>query len=216
MIRTSSMNASNKVTYTPEEYLSLGTGFNLHEENNYSDWLAFPQTTQNHFKLSRNLFHLFSDSSQKAAYQESNNEHSAHEYQVYNRTIRFEVIRDRFYSNPDIFISNHPEDLMTPLFKRYPTLIGEVSSKITDEFDRHFKLKKYFTNTTLKYYLLVAQYTLRVELYTRCNDENQWNYHNLTSLDDVVSIPDLNAQLSLRKIYQNTGLDKQKLPPLNQ
>jgi len=211
MIHAKSMNASNKVRYTPEEYLALGTGFDLRQDCNFSNWLALPNTTQNHQLLSKNLLHLF-----KGQLLNANEEEPNGGYQVFSRSIRFEVIRDRFYSNPDIFIGQHPEDIASPLFKRYPILVGEVLSKITDEYDRHFKLKKYFTNTTLQSYLLVSQYSLRVELYHRQPESQDWQYQSFYSLEDIVYIPSLDVNLSVPQIYAGTGLDKKKLPPLNQ
>ena len=214
MIRTKSMNASNKVRYTPQEYLALGADFDLRQECNFSDWLALPDTTNHHQHLSNNLLQLFKG--HLGHFDKDAVEVSENKYQVYSRTIRFEVIRDRFYSNPDLFVGQHPEDIASPLFKRYPVLVGEVLSKITDEFDRHFKLKKYFTNTTLQNYLLVSQYALRVELYHRNPDSDEWNYQTFSSLDDVVKIPSLDIELTLPQIYEGTGLGKKKLPPINQ
>ncbi|OJJ21347.1 hypothetical protein BKI52_12360 [marine bacterium AO1-C] len=206
------MNASNKVRYTPEEYLSLGADFDLRQECNFSNWLALPNTTQNHQRVSKNLLNLFKSQLLIATEEEPNDGG----YQVFSRSIRFEVIRDRFYSNPDIFIGQHPEDIASPLFKRYPILVGEVLSKITDEYDRHFKLKKYFTNTTLQTYLLASQYTRRVELYHRQPESNEWQYQSFDSLEDVIHIPSLDLDISIPQIYEGTGLDKKKLPPLNQ
>lgn len=205
------MNASNKVRYTPEEYLSLGADFDLRQECNFSDWLALPNSTKNHQQVSKNLLHLFRDQLGHVSDDEPGGG-----YQVFSRSIRFEVIRDQFYSNPDLFICQHPEDIAAPLFKRYPILVGEVMSKITDEYDRHFKLKQYFTNATLQTYLLVSQYTLRVELYHRQPNSNEWQYQSFDSLEDLVPIPALNLQFSIAQIYEGTGLDKKKLPPLNQ
>lgn len=202
------MNASNKSTYTPEEYLELKGSLDIKKEPYYSDLFLYPNSSNHHELISNNLVQLFSQHLPTP----QNETEEALAYHLYYNGVRFEAIKDRFYPSPDIFITQTPADEALIGFKKDPVMIGEVLSKMTDEFDHHFKLKKYINLPSLKYYLLVTQYTFRIELYTRYEDSDQWTYQSIDSPDSMVSIPALKFEASAQEIYQGTNITPKKFP----
>lgn len=207
------VNAANNVNLTPLEYLELKSTIDISKEHFYSDWLAVANTTTNHQLVAANLVNIFSKHLEENDAVSISGQADAAPYLLYSNGVRFEAIKDRFYPSPDLFITQYPDEDCPVGYKRAPILTVEVSSKITDEFDRHCKLKKYLQIPTLQTYLLVSQYTFRVELYTRESDSDQWDYQNFDLVDSQVSIPLIKLDTSLEEIYQNTDIVPKVFPP---
>lgn len=66
-----------------------------------------------------------------------------------------------------------------------PCLVIEVLSKSTAEFDQTDRFKFYRSLDSLQEYLLVNQYDIEVQQYTRTN-EGFWQYRAYESLEDTV------------------------------
>lgn len=82
-----------------------------------------------------------------------------------------------------------------------PTVIIEVLSPTTEEFDRGEKLKRYqLWNVTLKHCLLVSQDEPRIDLYNR-NAEGGWTFESHNGLDDRVSLSAIDCVLNLADTY---------------
>ncbi len=213
MRQTASMiNASNKL-YSPIEYLKLKGTLDLSKEHFYSDWLSVANTTKNHQLIASNLVNIFAEHLKNNEAATVTGQDDAPPYLLYSDGVRFEAIKDRFYPSPDLFITQYPDEDCPVGFKREPLLAVEVLSKITDEFDRHCKLKKYMQVPTLQVYLMVSQYTFRVELYTRSQTSAPWGYENFDALESLVSIPLINLETTVAEIYHNTGIAPKAFPP---
>lgn len=208
------VNASNKVILTPLEYLELKSTLDISKEHFYSDWLAVANTTKSHQLIASNLVNIFSEHLKNNDAASISGQTDAAPYLLYSNGVRFEAIKDRFYPSPDLFITQYPDENCPVGYKREPILAVEVLSKITDEFDRHCKFKKYLQVPTLQSYLLVSQYTFRVELYTRNQSNDQWEYQNFNLMDSEISIPLIKLNTSLEEIYKDTGIIPKSFPPV--
>lgn len=82
-----------------------------------------------------------------------------------------------------------------------PTLIIEVLSASTEQFDRAKKFTHYKSLSSLQDYVLVAQYQPVVECFTR-QDNGQWVHTLAVGLDGSIHIPSLDAALNLADIYE--------------
>jgi len=89
-----------------------------------------------------------------------------------------------------------------------PIVIFEVLSKSTEKRDRSEKAEDYFKLDSLKDYVLVSQYRVRVEHFSR-QKNNEWSLKIYESLDDTLDLKSIECTLSLKLIYL-----KLKLPPL--
>ncbi len=89
-----------------------------------------------------------------------------------------------------------------------PIVVFEVLSKSTEKRDRGDKAEDYFKLESLKDYVLVSQYRIRVEHFSR-QKNNVWTLKIYEDSDDVVEIDSIKCQISLKMIYL-----KMKITPL--
>jgi Uma2 family endonuclease len=81
-----------------------------------------------------------------------------------------------------------------------PTMLVEVLSTTTEDFDRDAKTEEYRSITSLQEYLLIAQDCRHVEHYVRQSD-NQWLFEEFNSLQDMVVLPSIDCRLALSEVY---------------
>lgn len=89
-----------------------------------------------------------------------------------------------------------------------PTIIFEVLSKSTEKRDRGDKAEDYFRLESLTDYVLVSQYRIRVEHFSR-QKNNVWTLNIYEDLQDIVELKSINTKIPLKLVYL-----KLKMPPL--
>ena len=89
-----------------------------------------------------------------------------------------------------------------------PTVVFEVLSKSTEKRDRGDKAEDYFRLESLTDYVLVSQYRIRVEHFSR-QKNNVWTLKIYEDLRDVVELKSIKTNVSLELIYF-----KLNMPPL--
>ena len=110
---------------------------------------------------------------------------------------------------PDIFIVEKSTMIKRKgyqLAEMTPSVIIEVLSESTEEFDKGEKWRCYQTIPSLKQYVLIAQDQFLVETYE--NQDGKWISNNFKGTDAVVTIAGLAIPLS--KLYQNVDFDDVK------
>ena len=103
---------------------------------------------------------------------------------------------------PDIFIVEESTIIKRKgyqLAEMTPSVIIEVLSKSTADFDRGEKWRCYKTIETLKQYVLISQDKMVVETFE--NQEGKWVYNDFKGEEAVVTIAGLEIPLSI--LYQN-------------
>lgn len=108
---------------------------------------------------------------------------------------------------PDLSIHCNQKPNRSAITYDSPTLILEVLSPSTREYDLNTKRKEYFRIPSLRHYLLIDSETPSVLLYTR--DPNQtWPKDPLSFTDPKAAIPltALKINLKLKDLYRQTGL----------
>ena len=83
-----------------------------------------------------------------------------------------------------------------------PTVVFEVASPTTEEYDRNFKSQHYRRIPSLKAYVLVAQSEPLVEYVSRQAD-GTWSHTPLKGLDAVLALEGIDVQLPLAEVYAN-------------
>lgn len=112
--------------------------------------------------------------------------------------------REAFYY-PDVMVACDPQDA-APLYKEAPCLIVEVLSPATETTDRREKLLAYRTLDSLRYYLLVAQDTRRIEIYQR-NDHDQWLYQVVEDAGGIeIACDGFQAAFTLDEVYEDVRM----------
>ncbi|MVM37066.1 hypothetical protein GO730_04315 [Spirosoma sp. HMF3257] len=89
---------------------------------------------------------------------------------------------------------------------RQPRILVEVLSKSTARNDRGFKWQKYRKMPSLWYYLLIDQYTMTVELFSRIEETTEWINTLYESPEDVIVFPRLNFEITVGAIYDGIEL----------
>jgi len=89
-----------------------------------------------------------------------------------------------------------------------PIVIFEVLSKSTEKRDRSEKAEDYFKLDSLKDYVLVSQYRVRVEHFSR-QSGNKWSLGIFENPDDTIYLESLDCRISVKLIYL-----KLNFPPL--
>jgi Uma2 family endonuclease len=92
-----------------------------------------------------------------------------------------------------------------------PTMVLEVLSPTTRQFDRFEKVEEYKTVPTLEYIVLVDPDCPQVRLFSRLPDRS-WTSTRLAGLDAELELPRIDFRLPLRALY--AGLSFQSGPTL--
>lgn len=126
---------------------------------------------------------------------------------VFSENMKVEVVRGVYMPYPDVVVACHPFDLRGDnLVIRQPRVLVEVLSKSTASTDRGFKWQRYRQMPSLWYYLLVDQYKMMVELYSRVEQTDEWIYTAYEEPEEVIVIPRLDLQLTMAAIYEGIEL----------
>jgi Uma2 family endonuclease len=82
-----------------------------------------------------------------------------------------------------------------------PTVIIEVLSPSTADFDRGFKFVAYTAIRSLKQYILIASDHASVEVFTR-EPDGLWSQAKATRLEDSLDLVTVGCRLSLADVYR--------------
>lgn len=129
---------------------------------------------------------------------------------VYPSDLRVKVEATGLYTYPDVSVVCAPPhyDGTRQDTVLNPTVIIEVLSASSENYDRGTKFQHYRTITTLSAYLLIAQHAPRVDLFARQAD-NRWLLSEYTSLDQQVLLDGIGCVLPLAAIYEEVTFDKE-------
>jgi len=128
-------------------------------------------------------------------------------YPVFSENMKVDVMQGVYMPYPDVVLTCHPFDLRGDnTVVRQPRLLIEVLSKSTASHDRGFKWLRYRRMPSLWYYMLIDQYTMTVELFSRIEETDEWIKTIYENLDDVLVLPRLNCELLFSDIYVDIEL----------
>jgi Uma2 family endonuclease len=117
--------------------------------------------------------------------------------------MKLELEKEAFYLYPDLMYTCNDNVKDQELFVKSPSIIFEVLSESTALYDREVKLKYYKKINHLQYYVLVSQKDIFVEVYSRIDDSQIWQYQTYEDLQDIIIFKSLELQLPLVTIYES-------------
>jgi Uma2 family endonuclease len=125
----------------------------------------------------------------------------------YGPDMRLNIPENTLFTYPDISIycgepESIPEDEDSVV---NPTVLIEILSPSTREYDRGGKFKLYRDIPTLQEYILVDTKTLNVEAF-RLNKSKHWELEEYTLLSETLSMPYIGVSIPLAEIYATTKL----------
>jgi Uma2 family endonuclease len=122
--------------------------------------------------------------------------------------LRVRISATRLNTYPDIVvICNEPQltdDYLDTLTN--PTVLIEVLSPSTENFDRGMKWYHYQHIESLQEYVLIAQDSPRIEHYAR-QEDGTWRFSATIGLESAVELPSLGCKIALAEVYANVTFD---------
>jgi Uma2 family endonuclease len=127
--------------------------------------------------------------------------------QPYGNSLRVHIPENTLYTYPDISI--FCRDLFdtdpNAKYATQPTVIIEILSPSTKDYDRGSKFELYRDIPTLKEYILIDSEKVHVEVY-RINSYKHWELEEYKAPDDALEIKQVGWKMLLKEIYDGTRL----------
>jgi Uma2 family endonuclease len=121
--------------------------------------------------------------------------------------LRIHIEKNTLFTYPDIsVICGEVITLNDDNFNALnPTVIIEILSQSTKNYDRGDKFKLYRDINSLKEYILIDSLSIGIEVF-RLNEHSHWELEEYKTIDELLQIPALDVALSMREIYDGTKL----------
>lgn len=181
-----------KQTCTPETYLEFE--LNSDERHEYIDGEIIPMTggTPNHNEIASIL---------NAALRMSLKGHS---YSIFVADQRLWIPEYKVYTYPDVMVIQRPIALQEGRLDTVtnPVLIAEVLSKTTKTYDKDGKFAAYRSIPSFQEYLLIDQYSLHIEMYSKA-EANKWIFSEYKNAGDRIVLSAIPFEMRLADLYEN-------------
>ena len=125
-------------------------------------------------------------------------------YSIFSSDQRLWVPQLNNYTYPDVIVAAKPIELQSGRTDTItnPLLIAEVLSKGTRAYDRDDKFAAYRTIPSFQEYLLIDQYRLRVEQYSK-TDANKWIFSEYSCAGDRLMLSSISVEILVSDLYEN-------------
>jgi Uma2 family endonuclease len=179
-----------KMRYSPEEYLAMEREAEFKSEYIDGEIIAMVGASERHNLIVTNLVIDLGTQLKKRA------------CKVYTSDMRVDIRERYLYAYPDVIVvcgeakfrCGEMDNLLNP------SLIIEVLSKTTENYDRGRKFIQYRRIESLQEYLLVAQDEPRIEQYLR-QPSNEWLLSEFNGLETTIDLSSINCRLHLAEVY---------------
>ncbi len=177
--------------YTPEEYLALEEQAEFKSEYRNGEIVPMTGGTTNHNQIALNLA-----ASIKIATKNQN-------YRVYIADVRLWIPKYRQYTYPDVMvIEGQPVYTGTSTTTvTNPSLIVEVLSKSTQNYDQGNKFLYYRSIPEFKEYILIDQYQYHIMHYMKTGD-GKWMFDEIEGESANLSLETVDFEIALTDLYE--------------
>jgi Uma2 family endonuclease len=125
----------------------------------------------------------------------------------YGSDKRLKILKNSLYTYPDISIycnaKGSADDSL--VISKEPTVLLEILSESTKDYDRGGKFKLYRDIPTLREYILVDSESIGVENF-KLNSLRHWELEEFKLMNDSLTIYSLGVTIPLHEIYEHTPL----------
>lgn len=186
--------AYGKRHFTIEEYLEMENASTEKHEYYQGEIFAMAGTKMPHNEITSNL-----STSVGAQLKGSS-------CKPYGSDLRVYIEKNSLFTYPDLtVICGTKESLSNDDFNMLnPSVLFEVLSESSKDYDRGSKFMLYRDIPTLKAYIIIDSLSVKVESYS-INANGRWELTELYKLNDIVSIPCINVSLTLQEIYDGSS-----------
>lgn len=196
-----------KKRYTVQEYLELekasqekheyfqGEIFPLHRNEDFDGVTSMSGASFNHNLIFSNLFSFLGAKLKDT------------KYIPFGSDMRMNIPENTLFTYPDISIycneiKHLDEDKDTSL---QPTIIIEILSPSTKDYDRGSKFKLYRDIPSLKEYIMVDSESILAEAFY-INENQNWELKEYKDINDSLKFISLDFEVSLKDIYSRTSV----------
>ncbi len=128
---------------------------------------------------------------------------------LYGSDFRIHIPENTLYTYPDFTIvcgKAETTDVYTDNLTN-PSVIIEILSKSTRDYDRGTKFNLYRSIKTLKEYILIDSTKVSVEIFTKLEDSS-WMLKEFKQLTDSFYISTIGLTLQLKDVYEDVSIDE--------
>jgi Uma2 family endonuclease len=190
------MSLQPKAHLTPEEYLAIERKAEYKSEYFNGEMFAMAGASERHISIVANLMYILVGQLR------------GRPCKAYSNDMRVRVSPTGLYTYPDVVVvcgqARFADDQKDTLLN--PTLLVEVLSDSTKDYDRGGKFEHYRTLTSLSEYVLIDQDKYHVEHFVR-QPENRWLLSETNRLEDTLHLSSIDCDLALTEVY-----DKVEMP----
>ena len=186
------MGLPEKKYFSEVEYLEFERNSNIKHEYFHGEIFAMSGASMPHNEIASNcLFELKSKLKGKPC-------------RPYGSDLRINIPHNTLYTYPDLSIICNKPELIDNEEDTYtnPTIIVEILSPSTRNYDLGGKFLLYKQIATLKEYILIDSESVQVIKYSR-NDNNSWLVTEINSVDNILQLNSVQIELHLVDIYEN-------------
>ncbi len=187
--------AYNKSKFTEEEYLQMEKESPTKNEYFRGEIFAMAGASNRHNVLFSNLFIALGI------------QLKGKPCKPYGSDLRIHIPENTLYTYPDISIIcgdivPAKTDVDTAV---QPTVLLEILSPSTKNYDLGGKFALYRDIPTLREYVVIDSESIRVQSF-RINKEGRWELEDLRSLDAILYIPIVKVSIPMNEVYEGTKL----------
>jgi Uma2 family endonuclease len=184
--------------FTDEEYLMLEERATRRSEFYYGEIFAMAGASRRHNIIAGNAYaNLHAQLRRKPC-------------EIYQNDMRVKIHKN-FYTYPDVVVvCGEPkierrggENLLNP------TVLIEVLSPSTEQFDRSEKAKNYRTIESLQELILISQHKSNIEHYAR-QSTGAWLISEITDAQTVLKLDSIECRLDLADVYEKVEFDAEE------
>ena len=187
--------AYNQQKISIEEYLEMENAFLEKHEYYQGEIVAMAGPKMSHNVISGNIFVALS------------NKLRGKKCKPFNSDQRIHIPINTLFTYPDvsiicgeiIFLNNDEFNVLNP------TVIIEVLSKSTKNYDRGEKFKLYRDIPALKEYILVDSESIHIEVF-RLNEKNHWKLKEYDNANELLPIKAISENILISDIYEDVKL----------
>jgi Uma2 family endonuclease len=183
--------------YTVEEYLELEKSSEVRHEYHYGKLIEMPGEAKNANRIARNILLNWNAKLENQG------------FEIFTHDVKAEVIHRNIYRYPDLVVAPESDDDDKYIIKQ-PVIMVEVASDGSWKTDTGLKLKEYTALSTLKYYFIVSQEEMFIQMCVRDEDNKRWTFEFFEEENEVINIPAFNLTISLSDIYNKVKFDTEK------
>ena len=186
------MSSLAKSYYTPEQYLALERKAEYKNEYINGEIFAMSGASKAHNLIAGHIF------------VELSTQLRGKPCDIFISDMRVKVHPTGMYTYPDVVVAcgepNFEDKQLDTLTN--PTVIIEVLSPSTENYDRGEKFAHYRKLESLRDYVLVAQDKVRVEHYVRSKDVGgQWIFTEISDPDGTLRLASIGCEVALQDVY---------------